>query len=221
MQIVLNPKSCCYKLFRQHRSYQLFLLLISKYFLPLVSIRRLALYLTCCKILGIKPGADIETIKAAYRKSAKELHPDVNTSVKAHDYFIILQNAYRYLLDHPYTPLKEPSFKTYRQHPSFNKNVPRFTQNSFKQIYHIQRYSLYEVLKKSHTARILYILFHIIFLIIGLFLIIRSVSDVIKFAINKQATTFSADVSVIFAIFLGITITTIFLFTGYSYIRDR
>lgn len=29
-------------------------------------------------VLGLKPGADAEAIKAAYRKLAKELHPDVN-----------------------------------------------------------------------------------------------------------------------------------------------
>ena len=69
------------------------------------------MYLFCCKILGVKPGADIETIKAAYRKSAKELHPDVSTSEKAHEYFTILQNAYEYLLNHPYIPPKDPAYK--------------------------------------------------------------------------------------------------------------
>ena len=61
------------------------------------------MYFVCCKILGVKPGANLDTIKAAYRKSAKELHPDVNPSEKAQEYFIILKNAYQYLLTHQFT----------------------------------------------------------------------------------------------------------------------
>ncbi len=60
------------------------------------------MYFVCCKILGVDPGSDLEEIKSAFRKSAKELHPDINDSEKAHQYFIVLQNAYQYLLDHPY-----------------------------------------------------------------------------------------------------------------------
>jgi curved DNA-binding protein CbpA len=179
------------------------------------------LYLTCCKILGIKPGADVETIKAAFRKSAKELHPDVNTSAKAHDYFIILENAYQYLLDHPYILEKDRHFQAGGRNIHFTAGATHFAHNRFKQVYQIQRYTLRDVLKKSLTARIFYVIFHILFLAIGVFLIIRSVFDVIFYSVDKRTDPFSAYISIFIAICFGIMITSSFLYTGYIFIRDR
>jgi curved DNA-binding protein CbpA len=179
------------------------------------------LYLTCCKILGIKPGADAETIKAAYRKSAMELHPDHNPSPKAHDYFIILQNAYEYLIEHPYVPLNDKVYSpdNRRRESSFSNSSAR--PASFRQVYHIQRYTLREVLNKSLMARVLYVGFHILFLIIGFFLIIRSVIDIIFYSVDERTDPFSAYISVGFAIFFGLVISSVFLYTGYSFIKER
>jgi curved DNA-binding protein CbpA len=179
------------------------------------------LYFTCCKIVGVNPGADVETIKTAFRKSAKELHPDVNTSAKAHDYFIILQNAYQYLLDHPYIPPKDPYFNKQANRMSDNFGQSGYVKASFRQTYHIQRYTLREVLKKSFTARLLYVFFHVLFLSIGFFLIIRSAYDVFFISVDKQTDQFSAYISIFFGIFFGIMITSIFLYTGYTFLRDR
>ena len=49
------------------------------------------------QILGVKPKATLEQIKKAYRKRAKELHPDVNKSENAHEEFILLNEAFEYL----------------------------------------------------------------------------------------------------------------------------
>jgi hypothetical protein len=178
------------------------------------------LYLTCCKILGIKPGADVETIKAAYRKSAKELHPDINPSEKAHYYFTILQNAYEYLLDHPEIPEKIKSKNTTVADFQFKTNSG-FQTGRVKQMYIIRQYSLREVLKNSLTARILYIFFHIMFLSIGLFLIFRSIYDVVFFAVDERMNYFTAYLSIFVAIILGIMLTGIFIMTGYSYLKYR
>jgi hypothetical protein len=178
------------------------------------------MYLTCCKIVGVKPGADIEAIKSAYRKSAKELHPDVNSSSKAHDYFIILQNAYQYLLEHPYIPEKSANFSATNKKSNFSRRSD-FKTASFSQVYHFQRYTLREVLKNSLTARILYIFFHILFLLIGFFMIIRSVYDILFFAVDERTDPVSAYISIFFAILFGIIITSVFLYTGYIFIRER
>ncbi len=50
------------------------------------------------QILGITPQATIEQIKKAYRKKAFLLHPDRNKSQDAQDQFILLNEAYEYLL---------------------------------------------------------------------------------------------------------------------------
>lgn len=52
------------------------------------------------KILNVKQNANILTIKKAFRKLVKELHPDVNKSKNAHNDFIDLNEAYQVLSKH-------------------------------------------------------------------------------------------------------------------------
>ncbi|MBX9850377.1 MAG: J domain-containing protein [Cytophagaceae bacterium] len=52
---------------------------------------------TYYKILGVIPNATVEEIKRAYRKKAKDLHPDKNKSQDAHEKFILLTEAYECL----------------------------------------------------------------------------------------------------------------------------
>lgn len=49
--------------------------------------------------LGLKKGATEAEIKSAFRKKAKELHPDVNKSADAHTRFTEIQEAYEVLSD--------------------------------------------------------------------------------------------------------------------------
>ena len=51
------------------------------------------------QILGINSNASVEEIKRAYRTKAMLLHPDRNGSSDAHEQFVLLQEAYEYLLD--------------------------------------------------------------------------------------------------------------------------
>jgi hypothetical protein len=47
-------------------------------------------------ILGIRPGTRMPQVKAAYRRKAKLLHPDVNKAPDAGTKFILLNEAYEY-----------------------------------------------------------------------------------------------------------------------------
>ncbi len=51
------------------------------------------------KILGIEPGADLESIRKAYRNQAKIYHPDLNNSAQANEFFILLNEAHTVLTD--------------------------------------------------------------------------------------------------------------------------
>jgi DnaJ-class molecular chaperone len=59
------------------------------------------------EILGVSANDSEQVIKKAFRAKAKKLHPDVNTSIDAHDKFILLQEAYDCLINlkkvHPYS----------------------------------------------------------------------------------------------------------------------
>jgi curved DNA-binding protein CbpA len=51
------------------------------------------------EILGVSSNATLSEIKRAFRIRAKELHPDVNKSPNAHEQFILLLEAYEYLIN--------------------------------------------------------------------------------------------------------------------------
>ncbi len=48
--------------------------------------------------LGVTPNATLDQIKKAYRKKAMVLHPDINKAEDANEQFILLNEAYEYLL---------------------------------------------------------------------------------------------------------------------------
>lgn len=53
----------------------------------------------CYRILGLVASADVKAIKAAYRRLARQYHPDVNPGDRrAHAKFIQVSEAYQYLL---------------------------------------------------------------------------------------------------------------------------
>jgi len=50
-------------------------------------------------ILGLSPNAAPDEIRAAYRRLAKEYHPDINHDPDAGERFIAIQQAYETLID--------------------------------------------------------------------------------------------------------------------------
>jgi len=53
------------------------------------------------EILGVKPDADTAAINEAYRRRAKEVHPDRSGGNGGHEKFAELQDAYETLIDKP------------------------------------------------------------------------------------------------------------------------
>lgn len=51
------------------------------------------------QILGVRKNASAEEIKRAYKNKAKIIHPDRNKSPDAHEQFILLTEAYEYLIN--------------------------------------------------------------------------------------------------------------------------
>jgi len=87
------------------------------------------------QILGVSPDATREELRRAYRKKAREVHPDVNPAADAHEQFLLLQKAwqtlgspdkrrtYDYLVKrYPHTTSAEPRYqersRTHYQPPS-------------------------------------------------------------------------------------------------------
>lgn len=149
-----------------------------------------------------------------------ELHPDKNSSEKAEEYFILVKNAYQYLLEHPYSKEEVAYIEKLakikdKESKSHNVNEV-FSQYSKK-----RTYTLRQVLKNSLTARILFILFHIIFITIGVYLIVKPIYDALFYPVDERTNIISAYFTLVIGLFFGIFLTLIFLFSGYNYLRHR
>ncbi len=174
------------------------------------------MYHDCCKILNVEPGADVDTIKKAYRKQAKMLHPDVNPSKKAGYYFTLLHNAYEYLIAYEE---KGPSVtyvnfdikerrRRYRQYYYSNTRKKRKDLN------------LSEILKESLVARATYIFIHALFIGLGIYMLIRPIYDAFFVPVDAWLDPFAAYLSMGIAFVVGIILTSFFLNSGISYAKS-
>lgn len=80
---------------------------------PIVPLTSVMNFADCYRILGLRTGASYYEIKAAYRRLAREYHPDANPADdRSGDKFIQLTEAYKKLLNHvPPEPLKPSGSK--------------------------------------------------------------------------------------------------------------
>ena len=92
------------------------------------------------KILGVKRNAEEKEIKKAYRKLARQHHPDVNPNDKtAEERFKEITEAYGVLMD----PLKRKEYDQYRSNPfggaqggpQFRYSQQEIFENMFRQAF--------------------------------------------------------------------------------------
>src|ERR1035437_8920415 len=90
------------------------------------------------EILGIQSNASIDDIKKAYRKMARMYHPDINPAPDAKDHFILVTEAYEFLLaNHDKIKLNEQAYheamedwRKYRQNRS-RKRATAYARTSY------------------------------------------------------------------------------------------
>jgi hypothetical protein len=73
------------------------------------------------QILGVTNAATLEEIKRAFRIRAKELHPDLNKSPDAHRQFILLNEAYEYLINVKTGKIFENNSTTTRRYNTYER----------------------------------------------------------------------------------------------------
>lgn len=103
------------------------------------------------KVLGINEGATNEEIKAAYKKLAKQYHPDVNKSVDAESKFKEIQEACIVLLDlnknSQFVPSELRIFRNIKKLMEFD-----ISNMNFKDIEDIISSSFFEFPKKNNNT---------------------------------------------------------------------
>jgi hypothetical protein len=72
-------------------------------------------------ILGITEKANLSEIKKAFRARAKELHPDINKSPNVHEEFILLVEAYEYLVNLKTGKVYEKKATTTRRYQTYER----------------------------------------------------------------------------------------------------
>ena len=81
----------------------------------------------CYKILGVSQNATAAEIKRAYRKKAKELHPDLSSGAETSEQFLELVKAYEVLSDVKQRSIFDVSYAAYSsRYSSSNKSESSF-----------------------------------------------------------------------------------------------
>lgn len=114
-----------------------------------------------CKVLGVEHNASDMEIKRAFRKRAKDTHPEFNSASDAEQQFITLNEAYDILIHHKTRELFEEDLNTYhnpeayppykhwiivaRERATVHSRLPykEFTRTKFYQGTHTSPYLLF------------------------------------------------------------------------------
>jgi hypothetical protein len=91
-------------------------------------------------LLGLQYGSTVDDIKKAYRKKAREYHPDLNPSVNAMEMFIRVTEAYEFLIKH-FSKINnyEESFNTAMEDWNrYNRDIARKRARAYARASYVQ-----------------------------------------------------------------------------------
>ena len=103
------------------------------------------------KILGVKPNASLNQIKAAFRTKAKKLHPDKNKAPDANEQFIQLNEAYEYLCDIRNGKIKPPAAANKASQPK--RTAKPENQQTYEEWKKTQREKIRQMAKEQAKMR--------------------------------------------------------------------
>src|SRR6185295_10267293 len=124
-------------------------------------------YDSAYSILGLSPEASIEEIKIAYRKKAKELHPDRNKADNAHEQFINLHAAYALISGKGRTQRNSSQNTTQNKKEEEAKRVGKAAANYARMKYeeYLREVEMYHSSPHAWIFRILYYGLFLIYLL--------------------------------------------------------
>ncbi len=138
------------------------------------------MYSNYYQILQIPETAKIQEIKSAYRRLAKKFHPDLNKSPDAHNTFILVNEAYEFLIrlnTEPTRAVHNRAQQKYSREQVYKKWVEHERAKArARAAYEAKR--KFEQFKKSpiyKTTQIIYNFYDLFSISIGLLIIVASI----------------------------------------------
>ena len=109
----------------------------------------------CYALLRLRPDATPEEIKKAFRRRAKQLHPDQNPSADAHDQFIRLHEAYEILTrTRPETSLEKQSSPEEDRMERARKSAAQYARMKYEE--YVRETEMYHTSPYAWIFKILY-----------------------------------------------------------------
>lgn len=153
-------------------------------------------------ILEISPGSGVLEIKKAFRKKAKKFHPDLNKNSGAQENFILINEAYEFLMKH----YNQPGFKSKKTTEERHRDwVEKEKAKSRKYAAHQaqKRFEKYKNSKLYKTANVLYYIYDYYALVIGLFIIFATILGLHLQKDFEEGYTLSSVITGVLLIFIG------------------
>lgn len=108
------------------------------------------MFSTYYDILGISQGASSDEIRRAFRKKAKQYHPDVNKSADANAHFLLIKKAYEVLIS---GNTSASHYNTQANHMSSFESYMSWKQKQEEQLKYEARLRYEEFIKRREKFR--------------------------------------------------------------------
>ncbi|CAD8066551.1 unnamed protein product [Paramecium sonneborni] len=129
------------------------------------------------KILGLKKGADLESVKKQFRKLSLKYHPDKNNSPGANEQYKKITHAYQEIIDGNADKDDDEIPFNKRGYSQHYTRTYTFTDDPFRRNYQYQTYTEFQNQRNDSFLNLNSIFLVGIFLIIG-FLIVNFVTNI-------------------------------------------
>ena len=153
-------------------------------------------------ILEVSPDSGILEIKRAFRKKAKRFHPDLNKDSGAHENFILVNEAYEFLMKH----YNQPGFKSKKTTEERHRDWVEKEKEKARKYAAYQAQKQFEKYKNSKlykTANLLYSIYDYFALGIGLFIIFAAIFGLHLQKDFEEGYTLSSIIAGVLLILIG------------------
>ena len=180
------------------------------------------MYSNYYQILQLPETARIQEIKSAYRRLAKKFHPDLNKSPDAHNNFILVNEAYEFLIRLNTAPTRtvhnrehqkfsrEQIYKKWVEHER-EKARARVSNEAKRKFEQFRKSPIYK------TTQIIYNFYDLFSISVGLLIIVASIIGLFSDYHSKEGIRPNHVISAVILSLLGI----MFILFSISSLRSR